>query len=65
MWAEVLDADGFDAFKENGIFDPETARSFRENILEKGGTVDAMTLYRQFRGRDPDVQPLLKNRGMV
>lgn len=50
IWAEVLDADGFEAFKENGIFDAETARSFRENILEKGGTVDPMLLYKNFRG---------------
>ena len=64
MWAEVLDADGYEAFKENGIFDQETARSFRENILEKGGTVDPMTLYKKFRGRKPEVQPLLKNRGL-
>ena len=65
IWAEVLDADGFEAFKEKGIFDQETARSFRENILEKGGTVDPMELYRKFRGRDPHVEPLLRNRGLV
>jgi peptidyl-dipeptidase Dcp len=65
MWAEVLDADGFEAFREKGIFDPETARSFRENILEKGGTVEPMSLYKAFRGREPDVQPLLRDRGLV
>lgn len=65
LWAEVLDADGFEAFRENGLFDPATAKSFRENILEKGGTVDPMTLYKTFRGRDPDVQPLLRNRGLA
>jgi len=65
MWAEVLDADGFEAFKENGLFDPETAQSFRRNILERGGTVDPMDLYRAFRGREPDVQPLLVNRGLT
>lgn len=65
IWAEVLDADGFEAFKENGIFDPATAQSFRENILEKGGTVEPMELYRKFRGREPVVEPLLKKRGLV
>ena len=64
IWAEVLDADGFEAFKENGIFDAETAKSFRENILEKGGTVDPMLLYKNFRGREPEVAPLLKKRGL-
>lgn len=64
IWAEVLDADGFEAFKENGIFDQNTARLFRQQILEKGGTDDPMTLYRKFRGRDPDVRPLLKHRGL-
>ncbi len=65
IWAEVLDADGFEAFKENGIFDAPTAKSFRENVLERGGTADPMMLYRQFRGRDPEVAPLLKNRGLA
>jgi len=65
MWAEVLDADGYEAFREQGIFDAATAKSFRENILEKGGTVDPMALYKTFRGREPEVQPLLKNRGLL
>ena len=65
IWAEVLDADGYEAFKENGIFDQATAQSFRKNILEKGGTEDPMQLYRAFRGRDPKVEPLLENRGLV
>ncbi len=65
IWAEVLDADGFEAFREKGIFDQATAQSFRSNILEKGGTVEPMQLYREFRGREPDVEPLLKNRGLV
>ncbi|MCZ6503702.1 MAG: M3 family metallopeptidase [Gammaproteobacteria bacterium] len=65
IWAEVLDADGFEAFKEKGIFDAETARSFRENVLERGGTSDPMELYKQFRGREPEVEPLLKNRGLA
>jgi peptidyl-dipeptidase Dcp len=65
IWAEVLDADGFEAFKENGIFDPATAKAFRENILERGGSDDPMALYRAFRGRDPEVHALLRNRGLV
>lgn len=65
IWAEVLDADGFEAFKEKGIFDAATAQSFRQNILEKGGTAEAMEMYEAFRGRAPDVSPLLKNRGLA
>ena len=64
IWAEVLDADGFEAFRENGVFDEATATSFRENILERGGSEDPMTLYRAFRGRNPNVGPLLSNRGL-
>jgi peptidyl-dipeptidase Dcp len=64
IWAEVLDADAYEAFLEKGIFDSETAESFRRNILERGGTADPMTLYRNFRGREPDVGPLLKGRGL-
>ena len=63
-WAEVLDADAFAAFKEKGLFDQETAQSFRKNILERGGTADAMDLWKAFRGREPDVEPLLKRRGL-
>lgn len=64
LWAEVLDADAFEAFKEHGLFDKNTADAFRKNILEKGGTEDPMTLYRAFRGADPSLEPLLKNRGL-
>jgi peptidyl-dipeptidase Dcp len=64
VWAEVLDADAFEAFKERGIFDKKTATAFRKNILEKGGTDDAMMLYKAFRGREPEVGPLLKKRGL-
>lgn len=64
VWAEVLDADAFDAFKEHGIFDPATAKSFRENILEKGGSEDPMALYKKFRGADPNPESLLHNRGL-
>jgi len=65
IWAEVLDADAFEAFKEAGLFDTKTALSFRKNILEKGGTEDPMTLYIRFRGRKPSVEPLLKRRGLI
>lgn len=64
-WAEVLDADAFEAFKENGIFDKATAKAFKENILEKGGSVDAMELYKNFRGHEPDVEPLLRRAGLI
>ncbi|MCH5346851.1 MAG: M3 family metallopeptidase [Muribaculaceae bacterium] len=64
LWAEVLDSDGFELFAEKGIFDPETARSFRENILEAGGSEDPMTLYVRFRGHEPKVDALLRNRGL-
>lgn len=64
-WAEVLDADAFAAFKEHGIFDPATARSFKENILMKGGTVHPMTLYKAFRGKEPTVDALLARDGIA
>ncbi len=64
IWSEVLDADAFAAFKENGLFDRETARSFRKNILERGGTADAIDLWMAFRGREPSVEPLLRRRGL-
>jgi len=64
IWSEVLDTDAFQAFKENGIFDAATARSFRTNILEKGGTADAMAMFKAFRGREPSVEPLLEKRGL-
>lgn len=64
LWSEVLDADAFQAFVEKGIFDKETARSFRENILSKGGSEDPMVLYHRFRGADPDPDYLLKSRGL-
>jgi peptidyl-dipeptidase Dcp len=64
IWSEVLDSDAFQAFKEKGLFDPATARSFRKDILEKGGTEDAMEMYKRFRGREPSVEPLLEKRGL-
>jgi peptidyl-dipeptidase Dcp len=65
IWAEVLDADAFQAFKEKGdIFDRETASKFRRYILEPGGSTDAMKLYLEFRGHEPGIEPLLLNRGL-
>jgi peptidyl-dipeptidase Dcp len=64
IWAEVLDADAFQAFKETSLFDQKTAQSFRKNILAAGGTDDEMTLYRNFRGREPKIEPLLERRGL-
>lgn len=65
LWAEVLDTDGFELFAQKGIFDPETARSFKENILEMGGSEDPMELYVRFRGHQPSVDALLRNRGLI
>ena len=64
LWAEVLDKDAFELFKQKGIFDPETAMSLRHNVLEKGGSEEPMTLYRAFRGQDPDSGALLRARGL-
>ena len=64
IWCEVLDADAFQAFKENGLFDRATARSFRENILERGSSDEPMALWVSFRGREPSVEPLLERRGL-
>ncbi|MFW6290619.1 MAG: M3 family metallopeptidase [Mariniphaga sp.] len=63
-WAEVLDADAFSMFKEKGLFNKEVAQSFRENILEKGGTEHPMLLYKRFRGQEPTVDALLERSGM-
>jgi len=65
IWAEQLDCDAFEAFKETSLFDRKTAASFRRNVLAKLGTEDAMTLYKRFRGREPKVEPLLKKRGLL
>ena len=64
LWANVLDNDAFEAFKEHGIFDKQTADAFRHNVLEKGDSDDPMTLYKNFRGAEPQLDPMLKNRGM-
>lgn len=64
LWANVLDSDAFEAFKEHGIFDQKTASLFRSNVLEKGNSEDPMTLYKNFRGAEPKLDAMLKNRGM-
>lgn len=64
LWANVLDNDAFEAFEENGIFDQKTAGLFRHNILEKGNSEDPMVLYRKFRGSEPKMDAMLRNRGM-
>ncbi|WP_417260090.1 M3 family metallopeptidase [Celeribacter sp.] len=65
MWSEVMDADAFEAFDENGAFDPATAKSLEDNILSRGGSSDPVELYTAFRGRMPGVGALLKGRGLV
>ena len=64
LWAEVLDKDAFELFMQKGIFDKETAMSFRHNVLEMGGSDEPMDLYRRFRGADPDAGALLRGRGL-
>lgn len=63
-WAEVLEADAFSVFKANGIYNPETAQSFKENILMKGGSEHPMILYKRFRGQEPTIEALLKRTGV-
>lgn len=66
IWAEVLDADAFQAFIESGdIFNREIGNSFRKNVISRGGTDDAMTMYLKFRGKEPSIEPLLKKRGLI
>lgn len=64
-WAEVLDADAFEYFKENGIFNKEIAHKFREHVLSKGGTENPMTLYKRFRGQEPKPEALLRRAGLI
>ncbi len=64
IWSEVLDADAFEVFKEKGIFDQETAHSFRKNILERGNSEESKQLYFKFRQSEPSIQPLLKKKGL-
>jgi len=63
-WAEVLSSDAFSMFEENGIFDPETGHAFLTNILEKGGSQNAMDLFVNFRGRKPSIDALLRHNGI-
>ena len=64
-WAEVLDADAFEYFKEKGIFNKEVATKFKDNILSKGGTESPMALYKRFRGQEPKPEALLKRAGLI
>ncbi len=64
-WSAVLDHDAFEAFKEKGIFDKATADSFRKNVLEKNGMADPTEMFVKFRGREPDITPLMRNRGFL
>jgi peptidyl-dipeptidase Dcp len=65
IWAAVLDADAFEAFKEKGLFDQATAKAFMEHVLARGATDDAMKQYEKFRGKKPSIEPLLKKRGLL
>ena len=64
-WAEVLDADAFEYFKEEGIFNKNIANKFKDNVLSKGGTEDPMTLYKRFRGKEPKPEALLRRAGLL
>jgi oligopeptidase A len=64
-WAEVLSADAFGAFEEHGVFDVATARRFLHSILERGGSRDAMEAFVEFRGRKPEIEPLLRQMGLA
>ena len=64
-WAEVLAADAFSAFEEEGVFNPEVSRRFLSSILEQGGSRDAMDAFVEFRGRKPQIEPLLKQLGLA
>ena len=66
MWAEVLDADAFEAFVEAGdVFDPSLAAKLKRHVYAAGGTVDPAATYRAFRGRDPAIEPMLADRGLI
>ena len=64
-WAEVLDADAFEYFQEEGIFNKDVATKFKDNVLSKGGTEHPMTLYKRFRGQEPKPEALLKRAGLL
>jgi peptidyl-dipeptidase Dcp len=65
IWCGVLDNDAFEAFRETSLFDQDTAQRFRTAILERNGTVEFMEMYRDFRGREPEIEPLLRARGLM
>jgi peptidyl-dipeptidase Dcp len=65
IWSNIYDADTWQVFKKNGIFDQDTAQSYRKNVLQPGGSEDPMIMYRRFRGKDPEVWPLLERRGLL
>ncbi|MCL1126372.1 M3 family metallopeptidase [Shewanella surugensis] len=65
LWSDILGADAFEAFKENGIFDKETAKAFKSTVLSQGGSQDPMALYKQFRGKEAGIEPLLRSRGLL
>lgn len=65
LWSDILGADAFEAFKENGIFDKQTADKFRQYILSTGGSADPMLLYKEFRGKNAGIEPLLRSRGLL
>jgi len=66
LWSEILDSDGFEAFKETGdIWNPQLAQRLKENVYQAGGREEADVLYRKFRGKDPEIEPLLRNRGLI
>ncbi|MBN1273533.1 MAG: M3 family metallopeptidase [Candidatus Aminicenantes bacterium] len=64
-WSEVLDCDAFEAFKETSLFDQEYAQAFRKHVLAKNGLADYMAMYKNFRGREPRIEPILKKRGIM
>ena len=65
VWAQLLDSDAYESFRQNGIFDKETAQSFRTNILEKGGSDKPMNLYKNFKGSEPSIEPYFKKKGLM
>lgn len=65
IWSGILDNDGFEAFRENGLFDLHTAKLYRENVLEPNGLMDPMEMYIKFRGKEPNIEPLLRSRGLI